>query len=111
MSTQPPLHSVSSPQPTSALTAVPIEQISPSPTALPQSPQCAGLLCVSVHASSQTAYGSHCGVCGTLIPRRAWVFDGGEGEIEVCSPQCEELYESYWRPTYGVLRGKPAAGA
>ena len=30
----------------------------------------------------------HCGVCGTLIPRRAWVFDGGEGEA--AAPTDEE---------------------
>jgi hypothetical protein len=45
----------------------------------------------------------HCSVCGRLIPRRAWVFDGGAGPIRACSPDCEELYETYWRPTYGVM--------
>ena len=43
----------------------------------------------------------HCAVCGKLIPRRAWVFGDGEGgEIRGCSPGCQELYESYWKPTY-----------
>jgi len=46
----------------------------------------------------------HCPICGRLIPRRAWVFDGGGGEIRSCGPDCEELYETYWKPTYGVMR-------
>ncbi len=46
---------------------------------------------------------SHCDVCGTLIPRRAWIFEGGAGELGACNPQCEELYEKYWKPTYGVM--------
>jgi hypothetical protein len=45
----------------------------------------------------------NCRVCGRLIPRRAWVFDGGGGEIRSCGPDCEELYETYWKPTYGVM--------
>ena len=44
-----------------------------------------------------------CPVCGSLIPRRTWVIDGGAGEIELCSPACEDLYAGYWRPRYGVL--------
>jgi hypothetical protein len=47
----------------------------------------------------------NCVVCGKLIPRRAWRFDGGDGELVSCGPECEVLYESYLRPTYGVLRG------
>jgi hypothetical protein len=47
---------------------------------------------------------AHCPVCGTLTPRRLWRFEGGEGEIGVCSPECEELYEGYWKPAYGVLK-------
>jgi len=31
------------------------------------------------------------------------VFDGGAGEVSACSPHCEELYESYWKPKYGVM--------
>ena len=27
----------------------------------------------------------------------------GAGELEACSPECEQLYESYWKPTYGVM--------
>lgn len=46
----------------------------------------------------------HCAVCGKLIPRRAWRFDGGAGEVVACGPGCEELYEVYWRPTHGVMR-------
>lgn len=44
-----------------------------------------------------------CAICGRLIPRRAWVFDGGGGEIAACAPDCEELYQSYWQPAYGVM--------
>ncbi len=44
----------------------------------------------------------HCAVCGKLIPRRAWCFDGGSGDIEACSPACEELHWNYWVPTYGT---------
>ena len=47
----------------------------------------------------------NCAVCGRLIPRRAWVFDGGEGEIEACSESCEELYFSYVEPLYGATAG------
>jgi hypothetical protein len=45
----------------------------------------------------------NCRVCGRLITRRWWAFDGGGGELHVCSPDCEELYDSYWKPTYGVM--------
>ena len=47
----------------------------------------------------------NCAVCGRLIPRRAWVFDGGKGEIEACSEPCEELYFSYLEPAYGAIEG------
>ena len=40
---------------------------------------------------------THCDVCGRLIPRRAWVFDGGAGELRACEPACEELYFSLSR--------------
>jgi hypothetical protein len=43
-----------------------------------------------------------CDVCGRMLPRRAWTFDGGAGELASCGPECEELYASYVRPTYGV---------
>jgi len=52
----------------------------------------------------------HCQVCGKLIPRRAWLFDGGTGEITACSPDCEQLYESYWKPTYGVMSPADSRG-
>ena len=45
---------------------------------------------------------TYCAVCGRLIPRRSWVFDGGAGELSACSPACEDLYETYVKPTYGV---------
>ena len=44
----------------------------------------------------------YCAVCGRLIPRRSWVFEGGAGELAACEPACEELYESYVKPTYGA---------
>jgi hypothetical protein len=45
----------------------------------------------------------NCPVCGRLITRRAWSFDGGAGVLRVHGPDCEELYESYWKPTHGVM--------
>jgi hypothetical protein len=45
---------------------------------------------------------TYCQVCGRLIPRRSWVFDGGKGDISACSPDCEDLYEDYLKPTYGA---------
>jgi hypothetical protein len=44
-----------------------------------------------------------CMVCGRLIPRHAWLFEGGAGELRACGPECQSLYESYWRPTYGTM--------
>ncbi len=44
-----------------------------------------------------------CMVCGRLIPRHAWLFEGGAGELHACGPECQSLYESYWRPTYGTM--------
>ena len=49
----------------------------------------------------------YCQVCGRLIPRRSWVFDGGAGPLRACDPDCEDLYEDYLKPTYGVM-GKDA---
>ena len=46
----------------------------------------------------------NCPICGRLITRRAWSFDGGAGELRVHGPECEELYDTYWKPTYGVMR-------
>ncbi len=45
---------------------------------------------------------TYCAVCGRLIPRRSWVFEGGAGTLAACSPDCEDLYESYLKPTYGA---------
>lgn len=47
----------------------------------------------------------NCPICGRLITRRMWAFEGGAGELRVHDPECEELYESYWKPTYGVMTG------
>ncbi|MBS1862173.1 MAG: hypothetical protein JSS68_10740 [Actinobacteria bacterium] len=47
----------------------------------------------------------NCDVCGRLIPTRAWVFDGGEGQLRACSPECEELYFSYVVPRHGETPG------
>jgi hypothetical protein len=44
----------------------------------------------------------HCPVCGRLIPRRAWRFVDSVA-LEVCTPSCEELYETYYKPTHGAL--------
>jgi hypothetical protein len=49
----------------------------------------------------------YCEVCGRLIPRRAWVFDGAAGEIAACSPDCEDLYEDYVKPSQAA-RAKDA---
>jgi hypothetical protein len=53
----------------------------------------------------------NCPVCGRLILRRAWEFDGGDGVLHVCDESCEELYESYLRPKHGVMHGRPARAA
>jgi hypothetical protein len=45
----------------------------------------------------------NCRVCGRLITRRIWVFEDEDGELRVCTPECEELYESYLKPTHGAL--------
>jgi hypothetical protein len=50
---------------------------------------------------------TYCQVCGRLIPRRSWVFEGGKGAVRACSPDCEDLYEEYLKPTYGAI-GKNA---
>jgi hypothetical protein len=47
----------------------------------------------------------NCPVCGRLITRRTWRFKAGEGTLAVCSPECEELYETYWKPTHGAMHG------
>jgi hypothetical protein len=46
---------------------------------------------------------SYCQVCGRLVPRRFWVFEGGRGSVAACEPACEDLYENYLKPTYGAL--------
>ena len=43
----------------------------------------------------------NCQVCGRLIPSRAWMFDGGRGELRSCSPDCGEIYFSYVEPEHG----------
>jgi N-methylhydantoinase B/oxoprolinase/acetone carboxylase alpha subunit len=52
-------------------------------------------------AWSDTAV-TNCQVCGRLIPRREWRFEGGSGPLRACSPACEDLYAAYVRPTHGV---------
>ena len=42
-------------------------------------------------------------VCGRLIPRRSWVFEGGAGAIRACDPECEDLYDDYLKPAYGAM--------
>ena len=46
----------------------------------------------------------NCPVCGRLITRRAWEFDEPEGTLRVCAPDCQQLYETYYRPTHGPLQ-------
>ena len=46
---------------------------------------------------------SYCQVCGRLIPRRSWVFDGGKGDVTACGPDCEDLYIDYLKPAYGAI--------
>jgi hypothetical protein len=46
---------------------------------------------------------SYCAVCGRLIPRKSWVFEGGAGPLVACTPDCEDLYESYLKPAYGAM--------
>jgi hypothetical protein len=41
---------------------------------------------------------SYCDVCGRLIPRRSWVFSDGAKTLSACSPDCEDLYDSYLKP-------------
>lgn len=48
----------------------------------------------------------NCPVCGRLILRRAWEFDGGDGLLQVCGESCQELYESYFKQAHGSLRGR-----
>lgn len=45
----------------------------------------------------------NCSVCGRLITRRVWSFREADRLLEVCEPSCQELYETYWKPTYGCL--------
>lgn len=52
----------------------------------------------------------HCSVCGKLIPSRAWVFSDAAHEIAACGPDCEQLYETYWRPKYGAMKTDVASG-
>ena len=44
---------------------------------------------------------SHCEVCGSLLPRRAWLFEDGDRVVRSCGASCEELYFSYVKPTAG----------
>jgi hypothetical protein len=46
----------------------------------------------------------NCPVCGKLVTRRAWEFPAPEGTLQVCDPDCQQLYESYFRPRHGPLR-------
>jgi len=45
----------------------------------------------------------NCPICGKLVVRRAWAFDGGAGRLLVCDPDCQVLYEEYWRPAHGIM--------
>jgi hypothetical protein len=52
----------------------------------------------------------NCPVCGKLVTRRAWQFATAEGALRVCDPDCEQLYESYFRPKHGPLLPGALAG-
>ena len=72
----------------------------PSATTAITTDEPAGMRMRRVDGSSRSGAGttptsSIAQVCGRLIPRRSWVFDGGAGELSACSPDCEDLYESY----------------
>jgi len=41
---------------------------------------------------------ANCSLCGQMIPRDVWVSDEG---LTFCNAACEQLYRSYWVPTYG----------
>ncbi|MBS1880455.1 MAG: hypothetical protein JST31_13150 [Actinobacteria bacterium] len=46
----------------------------------------------------------HCGCCGRMIVRRAWVVTAPEepgGELIFCEPVCERIYAEYWLPRHG----------
>ena len=52
----------------------------------------------------------NCPICGKLITRRAWRFVQEDRELVVCSPPCEELYETYWERRYGALSATERSG-
>ena len=45
----------------------------------------------------------HCSVCGTLIPRRAWIFEGGPASSRRAALNASNSTRRYWKPTYGVM--------
>ena len=61
---------------------------------------------VALHFAWHETNVVNCPVCGRLILRRAWQFDGGAGLLQVCGESCEELYESYWKPVHGTMEGR-----
>jgi hypothetical protein len=46
---------------------------------------------------------ANCPVCGKLITSRAWEFSTARGRLQVCEPECEQLYDSYYRGAHGPL--------
>jgi hypothetical protein len=53
---------------------------------------------------------ANCSLCGQMIPRELWLSDEG---LIFCNPACEQLYRSYWVPTYGPKEtsdGRPRSG-
>ena len=43
----------------------------------------------------------NCPICGKLVTRRAWEFDDDGAPLQVCEPDCQQLYESYYREAHG----------
>lgn len=44
---------------------------------------------------------TNCGLCGRLVPRRAWAVEIEGRRLLFCDADCEALYRSYWLPKYG----------
>lgn len=59
----------------------------------------------------------NCTICGQMIPRQRWVAEVEGVQRSFCSPDCEQLYRSYWLPKYGqrtpveVMREHAGRGA
>jgi hypothetical protein len=43
----------------------------------------------------------NCTVCGQMMAAQVWVCEDEGHTCNFCSPDCEELYYSYWKRKYG----------